>query len=117
MNIAVVGAGIFGSTAAIKLARAGHHVRLYEMLDDVLLSASGINQYRLHRGYHYPRSGETVKAILQAEKSFKSEYGSAVFGDGDPHVYAIASKESLTSARDYIKFCDTHELEDSVLSD
>ncbi|RZD44075.1 MAG: hypothetical protein CXT78_07170 [Thaumarchaeota archaeon] len=49
MKIAVVGGGIFGVTTAIRLAN-NHDVDLYEKNSDILESASGINQYRLHRG-------------------------------------------------------------------
>ena len=56
MRIAVVGGGIFGVSAAVKLARAGHQADLFEKQRDILCAASGINQYRIHRGYHYPRN-------------------------------------------------------------
>ena len=58
MKIAVVGGGIFGITSAWKLAQKGHGVDLYEKQPDILTAASGINQYRLHKGFHYPRSVE-----------------------------------------------------------
>ena len=56
----VVGGGIFGSTAAIGVSNNGYNVKLTEKLDDVMKGASDINQYRLHKGYHYPRSNETT---------------------------------------------------------
>ena len=31
--------------------------------DDIMKAASGINQYRIHRGYHYPRSFETINRL------------------------------------------------------
>ena len=49
MRIAVIGGGIFGVTTAIRLAE-NHSVDLFEKNSDILQSASGINQYRLHRG-------------------------------------------------------------------
>ena len=69
-RIAVVGGGIFGTTAALYAARAGHTVHLFEKRPSLLREASGINQYRLHRGYHYPRSTDTALSALQAESSF-----------------------------------------------
>ena len=52
---AVVGGGIYGVTVATKLKVSGYDVDLYESDSQILNRASGINQYRLHRGYHYPR--------------------------------------------------------------
>jgi glycine/D-amino acid oxidase-like deaminating enzyme len=54
-KIAVAGAGIYGATAAIRLAEQGHQVQMFDPLG-LLRAASAINQYRVHAGYHYPRS-------------------------------------------------------------
>ena len=48
-----------------------NHVELFEKNNDILKAASGSNQYRVHRGYHYPRSKETVLEIMKSENSFK----------------------------------------------
>ncbi|MBX4206184.1 FAD-binding oxidoreductase [Candidatus Parcubacteria bacterium] len=110
MKIAVVGAGIFGITAAVKLAEAGHDVDLYEKNAEILSAASGINQYRLHRGYHYPRSRSTALSSKYAEESFRREYGAAVI-DGNEHYYSIAKEGSRVSGREFLKFCKECELE------
>ena len=108
-RIAVIGGGIFGSTAAIYAARAGHEVHLFEEQADLLQAASGINQFRLHRGYHYPRSPETARAALEGEKTFRDEYGEAVIGEGR-NFYAIAREGSKTSAEQFINFAKKHNL-------
>ena len=86
MKIAVIGAGLFGATVAIKLADNGFEVDLFEKENDILQAASGINQYRLHRGYHYPRSKETGKSSREAHPLFNEHYGEAVI-DGHSHYY------------------------------
>lgn len=108
-RISVVGGGIFGSTAAIVAARAGHEVHLFEKESDVLQAASGINQYRLHRGYHYPRSLETAQSAKNADATFRAEYGEAVIADGR-HIYAIAKEGSLVSAKQFVAFCNQQGL-------
>ena len=109
MRVAVIGGGIFGTTAALYAVRAGHEVDLFEKENDLLQAASGINQYRLHRGYHYPRSPETALSALQAEKSFRAEYGGAVI-DGGRHLYGIAKEGSLVAGKQFLDFCDACNL-------
>lgn len=108
-RVAIIGGGIFGTTAAIYAARAGHEVHLFEAKEDLLMAASGINQYRLHRGYHYPRSSQTARSVLEAEKSFTEEYGAAILSGGR-HLYAIAKERSLVTGEEFLSFCDEHAL-------
>ena len=108
-KVAVIGGGIFGATAALYASRAGYEVHLFEKEGELLQAASGINQYRLHRGYHYPRSPETALSALSAEKTFREEYGEAVI-DGGRHLYGIARKGSLVSAQQFLDFCDANGL-------
>lgn len=108
MKIAVIGGGIFGITTAITLAKE-HDVDLFEKNNDILKSASGSNQYRVHRGYHYPRSPETVLGIIKSENSFKQVFSKAIVNDYE-HYYCISNKNSLTSAEKFITFCNEFNL-------
>ena len=112
IKIAVVGGGIFGITTAVSLAK-NHSVDLYEQYDDILKAASGINQFRMHCGYHYPRSIDTTLSLIRAQSSFKEEYGEALIDDVD-NYYCIAKKGSLTSREEYIEFCEKHNLEFTI---
>ncbi|MFF3978111.1 FAD-dependent oxidoreductase [Streptomyces sp. NPDC001828] len=104
-RVAVVGGGIFGSTAALELSRSGYSVVLFEQNRTLLSSASRANQRRLHRGYHYPRGMDTVAAVLRAFGAFKAEYGAAIY-HGSAHYVAIARRSSLVTADRYLAFCD-----------
>ncbi len=108
MKIAVIGAGIFGITTAIRLSQ-NHDVDLFEQKDDILPGASSINQFRLHRGYHYPRSDETADAAIASEPLFRLEYFEALINDAE-NYYCIAKEGSKTTAEDFIKFCERHKL-------
>ena len=109
MRIAIVGGGIFGITASIILAK-NHQVELFEKNNELLQPASGSNQYRIHRGYHYPRSPDTVNDIIESESSFKEIFSDAMLTDFE-HYYCIAKENSLTSAKQFLDFCNKFQLE------
>ena len=99
LKIAVAGAGIYGATAAIRLRELGHRVDLFDPLG-VMRAASAINQYRVHAGYHYPRSPETIHEVSQARCEFAREFAPAIVRNSR-HYYAIPKEKSLTSPDAY----------------
>lgn len=92
-KVAVVGAGIFGISAALKLDEY-FNVSIYEKNSDIMQNTSSINQYRLHRGYHYPRSVETAISSKQGEKSFLKEFSCKV--KDTKQYYGIAYNSKVT---------------------
>jgi hypothetical protein len=94
-RIAVAGAGIYGATIAIRLAESGHEVHLFDPLG-ILCAASAINQYRIHSGYHYPRSPETIRETLEARIEFMETFAPAIVRNSR-HYYAIPKECSVTS--------------------
>ena len=109
-KIAVIGGGIFGCTTAWKLAKEGYDVTLYEKNDDIISQASYVNQYRLHRGYHYPRSKDTAIQSQWGETSFIKEYGEAIVNGDIEHYYCIAKEDSKVNAEQYKEFLDDMNL-------
>ena len=109
MKIAVIGAGIFGVTVSYALS-SNHSIDLYEKNSDILMSASDVNQCRVHRGYHYPRSDDTVKELLDANSSFIDEFSEAIVPN-TKNFYAVAKKDSLITSNEYVDFCKKHNLE------
>lgn len=107
-RIAVIGAGIYGSTIALKLIDSGYNIELFDRLG-VLQAASGINQYRIHSGYHYPRSSETIKEILESRHEFNDYYAKAIVR-GVSNFYAIPHEGSWTSRKDYEQIIRGHGL-------
>lgn len=105
-SIGVIGAGIFGVSAALELRRLlNASVTLYERRDDVLKGASARNLFRLHRGYHYPRDTATAQQARDGYRSFVHSFGAAVEATV-PHHYAIASSQSRTSPEEFRTHCD-----------
>jgi FAD dependent oxidoreductase len=94
VRIAIAGAGIYGAAAAIRLSEQGHDVHLFDPLG-VMRAASAINQYRVHAGYHYPRSPETIRETMEARAEFIEAFTPAIVRNSR-HYYAIPKKDSRT---------------------
>jgi hypothetical protein len=107
-KIAIAGAGIYGATAAIRLAERGHRVTLFDPLG-VMRAASAINQYRVHAGYHYPRSPETIAETLEARREFIEAFAPAIVRNSR-HYYAIPREGSRTRPREYEQIMRSHGL-------
>jgi hypothetical protein len=107
-NIAIAGAGIYGATAAIRLAERGDQVSLFDPLG-VMRAASAINQYRVHSGYHYPRSPETITETLEARREFIEAFAPAIVRNSR-HYYAIPREGSRTRSQEYEHIMRSHAL-------
>lgn len=100
ISVAIAGAGIYGATTAIYLAKKGYKVTLFDPLG-IMNASSSINQYRIHSGYHYPRSPETIAEILTARDEFIQEYADAVV-EARQHLYAMPHSGSRVSSEFFI---------------
>ncbi|WPP52632.1 FAD-dependent oxidoreductase [Catalinimonas niigatensis] len=107
MRVLVIGAGIFGCSAAIEVANDKHiDVTLIDQDLNIMRRASRCNHNRLHLGYHYLRSKPTANQSLEGLLSFMFNFGNAVISQF-PNYYAIAREGSKSCVADFIKFCDT----------
>tara|TARA_B110000483_G_scaffold202416_1_gene244050 strand:+ start:437 stop:1543 length:1107 start_codon:yes stop_codon:yes gene_type:complete len=113
-NVAVVGCGIFGAMTAIRLAESGLKVTIYDSSQMALQGASLNNQNRLHLGFHYPRDDETAAQCIKGFEAFKSEFPECIL-DNFENAYFIASKGSLTSPEEYLKFCERLKLNFKII--
>lgn len=105
INVAIIGCGMFGAEIALKAKSYGLSVEVYEAKNDILSGASKNNQNRLHLGFHYPRDIETGKQSIRGFEAFKQKYAGCI-QDGFLNAYFIANKGSLTSASDFLAFCE-----------
>lgn len=106
MDVAIVGGGLFGVTVALEISdrQPNAEVTLYERENDIMQAASGINQWRLHRGYHYPRSKPTAVSCRDSHDEFKARFGEAVITDHD-HYYCIAAERTRTTPEAFLEHC------------
>lgn len=107
-RVAVIGGGIFGTSIAAELGKSCS-VALFEKNAELLREGSFINQFRHHRGYHYPRSDETVEDIKVSRGDFEEAFKDAIV-DTYPTYYGLAKKDSLVSKAQFIAFCKRHGL-------
>lgn len=104
-KIAIVGAGIFGLISAIKLSSNGFVVDVFEKNDGILKGASGSNEYRVHRGYHYPRSMQTALECKESTPRFEKIFKKAIDGNEQIlHMYSISKHNSKVNKQQFEDF-------------
>ena len=110
MKIAVIGAGFFGCSIAIKIKEKFKkaHVHLFEKNSNILYSASGKNQFRLHMGYHYPRSEKTIRECQESIFEFEKYYKNCFIKS--ENYYAIARNNSKLNFKNYIDILEKNKL-------
>jgi hypothetical protein len=106
MRICVVGAGWYGCHAAITLQRMGVSVDLVDK-EGFFAGASSKNQNRLHLGYHYPRSPDTIAECIAGYTKFIAQYGFCV-QPVSRNLYLIHN-QSRVSGEEYRRLFPNHE--------
>lgn len=87
-HVAVLGAGIMGTSTALFLARRGVRVTLFDAAEQPLSKASRWNEGKIHLGYLYAAdpSLETVGRVLPGGLAFKPLVESLIGCEVDPFV-------------------------------
>ena len=102
-KVAIVGAGLYGCYIGKYLSNLNKYdITLFDKNTPDLDYASMINQFRIHRGYHYPRCEETLIEIQQSEKEFDYWFKKDYFNI--PSYYVISRENSLTNSVEYESF-------------
>ncbi len=103
MKICVVGGGFYGCYLAFKLKKKypNSEISIYERNKDILQESAINNQYRLHLGFHYPRSRKTIKETFFGATLFLKEFKKYIYFP-KKNIYAI-HKNSRVTFKNYIK--------------
>jgi glycine/D-amino acid oxidase-like deaminating enzyme len=101
----VVGGGFFGSYLAGHLAGHGDRVVVLEREPELMTRASLVNQARIHRGYHYPRSVLTGSRSALNFARFIDDFSCCVERRSSAY-YAIARRQSNVNAAQFVRFCE-----------
>lgn len=109
MKVAIVGAGIYGSIIALEFLKDKKVcLDLYDA-KGFFNGASSINQFRIHRGYHYPRSQSTFDQIYESTQKFNSMFKDSIVKPKKSY-YAIGKEGSKTDTEGFERFCHKNKL-------
>ena len=100
-SICIIGGGFYGCYIAKKIKENFKNIdiEIYEKNSSLINEAGKNNQYRLHLGFHYPRSLETIKQTQEGSKIFIKEFRNFI-SKPKKNIYLI-HKNSLTSFKSY----------------
>ena len=114
MRIAIIGAGIFGLSAAAKLSKLKKiKVDVFDQSNKILDGATFANHNRHHYGFHYPRSQKTIDEINLSKKEFEYHYKDAC-NFNFKNFYAI-SKSSRINKIYYENFLERNKLKFKIV--
>ncbi|KAG2392521.1 hypothetical protein C9374_011246 [Naegleria lovaniensis] len=108
-RVAIIGAGWYGCHLGVQLKKLGYQVVIFEKNSDIFLGASGFNQFRLHKGLHYPRSYVTRVQSLKGFDHFMEKY-SHLTTQVDYNLYAIAKRNSWLDFGTYKQVMDATKI-------
>ena len=104
IKIAIVGGGFYGCYFAKKLKdkfKSKIELHIFEKNKKLIIEAGSNNQYKLHLGYHYPRSMYTIRQTIEGSKKFKKEFSNFIFYPRK-NIYLI-HKNSFVKAQKFYK--------------
>ena len=102
MKIAIIGGGFYGCYLAYNLIKDKNKVTIFEKNKKILSEAAINNQYRLHKGFHYPRSTQTIKQTKQGANLFIKEFKKFVYFP-KLNIYAVHKNSNINFT--YLFYC------------
>jgi hypothetical protein len=98
-NALIIGSGIHGITIALQLSN-DYNVIMIDSNSEILMGASNGTHNRIHLGYHYPRSKDTIIECKSGYDFFIDNYKDCLIF---PDFFYIIEKNSFTSSEQYKK--------------
>lgn len=101
MKVLIIGAGWYGCHLANYLIKKNIDFIIVDKSNDIFTGSSSKNQNRLHLGFHYPRSDNTIIECLKGYTQFIEMYPQILY-NFDKNLYFISSKKSFIDIDTYI---------------
>jgi len=110
MRIAIIGGGFYGFHLANEISNKNNNVKIdiFEKENQVFGGAFTNNQHRLHLGYHYPRSKETIVQSISNYQKFLDIYNNFIKIPKN-NIYSVYN-DSFVSFDEYVKIYDNFSL-------
>lgn len=105
----IIGAGLYGLYSAERCGKRGENILVLEYDDAAFKRATYINQARVHKGYHYPRSYFTAIKSAGYFARFNKDYGFSILTKFD-QIYATSTNFSWSDAKQFQKFCQNADI-------
>lgn len=102
----IIGGGLYGLYSALYCGKKGEKILVLEHDNASFKRATYINQARVHKGYHYPRSFSTAKKSANYFERFVNDYGFCINGSFKK-IYATSLNFSYTNNVAFQKFCNS----------
>ena len=113
MKIGIIGGGFYGCYLAKHLSEK-NNVLLFEKNNDLLQESGSINQYRLHQGFHYPRSASTINQTKEGSKKFLNEFRKFIYFP--KHNFYCIHKNSHIDFSSYLKIIKENKLQYKIFN-
>jgi hypothetical protein len=105
MKYIIVGAGWYGCHIGSLLVKNNKQIIIIDKANDFFTGSSSKNQNRLHLGFHYPRSIETINECKYGYTKFVERY-SHLISHVPNNNYYISKALSKINIQDFIKKMD-----------
>jgi hypothetical protein len=107
MKILIIGAGWYGCHIANYLIIRGVDITIVDKTNSIFTGSSFKNQNRLHLGYHYPRSAETITESIIGYNKFQNIYP-YLATSFSKNLYFISKEQSYVDISSYIHIITDH---------
>jgi hypothetical protein len=117
MKIALVGGGFYGCYIADTLKKKYHsqvNIDIFDRSDSLMTRAATNNQCRLHLGFHYPRSAETIRQTISGFDQFVDDFGDCV--EYPKQNYYAVHRNGYINFDEYLAVMDEHNLKYDIVS-
>ena len=101
-RVAVIGGGWFGCHIALELLQHDVDFVLFEAESELFLKASGNNQFRLHQGFHYPRSKKTRIQSSEGFHRFTERYPDLSSPTPGRNLYLVPHHHSVLDFETFV---------------